>query len=122
MEYVILFITTFILVYLFYYLFVIKKENALKKMKQGKEFKLLSRLGNINLDKYDVKRVSKAIALSNSFIISVMVTFEIVMTIFIENFYAWIIISSIIALILLVPLIMGVYKFTGKRLKKEGKK
>lgn len=122
MEYVILFITTFILVYLFYYLFVIKKDNGLKKMRQGKEFKLLSRLGNVNLDKYDVKKVSKAIALSNSFIISVMVTFEIVMTIFIENFYAWIIISSIIALILLVPLIMGVYKITGKILKKEGKK
>lgn len=122
MEYVLLFITTFILVYLFYYLFVIRKEIALKKMKQGKEFKLLSRLGDIKLDSYDIKKVSKAIALANSFIISVMVTFEIVMTIFIENFYLWLIVSSILALILLVPLIMIVYKITGKKLKKEGSK
>lgn len=122
MEYVLLFITTFILVYLFYYLFVIRKENALKKMKQGKEFKLLSRLGDVKLDSYDIKKVSKAIALANSFIISVMVTFEIVMTIFIENFYLWLIVSSILALILLVPLIMIVYKITGKKLKKEGSK
>lgn len=122
MEYVLLFITTFILVYLFYYLFVIRKENALKKMKQGKEFKLLSRLGDVKLDSYDIKKVSKAIALANSFIISVMVTFEIVMTIFIENFYLWLIVSSVLALILLVPLIMIVYKITGKKLKKEGSK
>ncbi len=122
MEYVLFFVITFILVYLLYNLFVIRKEKALKKMKSSKDVLLLCKLGEINIDSVNLKALVNKLSLFNSLLISLMGTIILIINNYITNFYLWIIISSILSILLLIPSIIFGYKFIGKIIKKEGKK
>ena len=121
MAYILFFIIGFIIVYLFYSIFVIRKSNALKKMRNSKELKLLCRLNKIKVTDDNLKELVKNLAIGNAFIISFMATLIIILERYISNFYLWIILSALIALVLLVPLIIGTYKIAGKLIKKERK-
>lgn len=123
MVYIIFFISSFIIMNLFYYIFVINKEKALKNMKKGKELLLLAKIGKVDLNKVDLKESVKLVTLSNSFIIAVMGTLVMLLSDYIEDFYLWLIISSISAIIILIPFIMVVYRLIGKKLNnKKGKR
>ena len=121
MEYLLFFIIVFIVIYLGYYLFVIRKDKALKKMKESKDVLLLGKINKIDITKYDIKIVTKLLALSNAFIISLVGTGVLLLTLVIKNFYLWILVCSVGAIIILIPLIMLIYKIVGIKLKKEGK-
>ena len=121
MDILLFFVGAFLVSYLFYFIFVIHKANALKKMQTSKEVKLLCQLGKIDKDKVDFKRLVVALALANSFIIALMGSLIMLLNKFIANFYVWLITGAIIALILLIPLIIGTYKVVGKLIKKEKK-
>ncbi len=119
MTYILFFIGTFLCVYIFYNLFVIQKEKALKKMRNGKEIKLLIRLSGLDVDKCSLKKVVNSLALTNAFIISLIGTIILLIGEYIDNFYIWIIVSVIVGLILLIPLITGLYKLIGKKMKER---
>ena len=120
-SYLIFYLVAFILVYLIYELFVIRKENALNKMKKSKDVLILSRLSELDVEKVNFKKLVRLLALTNAFIISTMSTLVLLLNKVITNIYLWIIIGSIGALVVLIPLIMICYKFIGKKMKKEGK-
>ena len=120
-SYLIFYLVAFILVYLIYELFVMRKENALNKMKKSKDVLILSRLSELDVEKVNFKKLVRLLALTNAFIISTMSTLVLLLNKVITNIYLWIIIGSIGALVVLIPLIMICYKFIGKKMKKEGK-
>lgn len=120
-SYLVFYLVAFILVYLIYELFVIRKENALNKMKKSKDVLILSRLSKLDVEKVNFKKLVRLLALTNAFLISTMSTLVLLLNKVITNIYLWIIIGSIGALVVLIPLIMICYKFIGKKIKKEGK-
>ena len=120
-SYLIFFIISYILVYLIYELFVIRKENALNKMKKSKDVLILSRLSDLDIEKVNFKKLVRLLALTNAFIISSMSTLVLLLNKIITNFYIWIIVGCVLSLVVLIPLIMICYKLVGKKIKKEGK-
>ncbi len=119
MELLLFFIVAFILINLFYKIFVINKDNALNKMKTSKEVVLFCRLNKLDVNKLELKRLIRTLSFTNAFIIALMGTFVLVLNKYISNFYLWLILSAIIVIIILIPVIILVYKFIGKKLKKE---
>ncbi len=122
MSYLLFFVVLLVLIYFFYDIFVIRKENALLKMRNSKEIKILEQLGKINVKNYDLKKVVRILSIGNAFIISTISTVIIIMSDYIKNFYIWILVGAIMAFIVLIPFIILVYKLIGKILKKERSK
>ena len=91
-------------------------------MKSSKDVLLLCKLGEINIDSVNLKALVNKLSLFNSLLISLMGTIILIINNYITNFYLWIIISSILSILLLIPSIIFGYKFIGKIIKKEGKK
>lgn len=121
MEYILFFVILYIIVFASYYLFVVRKEKALKKMKESKDVLLLGKINKINITKYDIKKVTTLLGLANAFIVALVGTGVLLMTLVIKNFYIWLLVCSLGAIIVLIPLIILVYKIVGIKLKKEGK-
>ena len=121
MEYIIFFISAFLIIYLFYNVFVIKKENALKRMKNSKDVMLVSKIGKVDIEKVDLKKLVQLLGLTNAFIISTIGTIMLLLGIFIKSFYLWIIVVFILSIVLLVPMIFICYKLLGKKINKEGR-
>ena len=121
MEYILFFIIVFIIINISYYIFVIRKERALTNMKKSKEVLLLGKINKIDITKYEIKKVVKLLGCSNAFIVAFLGTIVLLLTKLIKNFYLWILICSIGAIIVLIPLILIIYKIVGSILKKEGK-
>lgn len=119
MEFLLFFLIAFVLVNLFYNIFVIRKDNALKKMKTSKEVVLFCKLNKLDVNKLDLKSLVKTLSCTNSFIISLMGTFVLALNKYISNFYLWLILSAIVVIIILIPVIILAYKFIGKKIKKE---
>ena len=118
MSYIIFFISSFLFIFLFYKLFVIRKENALNRMKNSKDVLLVCKIGNVNIENIDFKRFVKLLAATNAFIISLTCTIVILICNMISNFYIWIIVSALIGLVLLIPMIFISYKQLGKIINK----
>ena len=121
MIYLLFFIISFILIYILYDLFVIRKKKALKKMKNSKDMLLLCRVGKIDIDKVDIKKVTRYLCLTNSFIVSFVCTLALLLNNVIKNFYIWILSSSLLAILSLIPMILLLYKLIGKKIMKEGR-
>lgn len=113
MREVVLSILVFIILYLFYYITVIRRQKKLDKFMEGMEVTYLKGRYKIDLRKVNKKRLASIIALTNSFIISLTV---LIVTL-VDNY----ILKLMIAFIVLFPLIIILYHIIGTRLsKKEG--
>ena len=121
MIYLLFFLISFFLIFIIYEIFVIRKEKALKKMKNSKDMLLLCKIGKIDIEKVDLKIITRYLCLCNSFIVSLMGTIALLLNKFIRNFYIWILVSSLLSMIVLLPLILSLYKLVGKKIKKEGR-
>ena len=103
-----LFLISYLLVYGIYYFFVIRRPEKLKKFQNSMEFNYLKRVGHVDLKKLDHVWLSKKVAASNAFIISIVA------------FFASVIPNSILALLisflLLIPTILITYYILGKYL------
>ena len=109
---VLLFLGTFLIVFIFYLLFVIRRGKYLNKFLEGKEIKYLKKVYKVKVNKQNEKKVALLIALSNSFIISVAVTIVcLVKNIFLQVIVGFV---SVIVLILLCYHIIGKV-FGGKK-------
>lgn len=113
MKQLILWLTIFIAVYLFYLLFVILRKKKLELFKNNIGFSYLVKVYKLNTKKIDTKEIAHIIALANSFIIAT--TFVVID--FINNFY----LKMFVALILLILLQLLIYHIIGKCLKRRDK-
>lgn len=110
----VLFIVTFIIVFLIYLIFVVRREKYLEKFINGKEIGYLKKVYKIKVKKSDYKSLATLVALTNSFIIAISVTIvSLFKNIFIEILVGF---GTVLVLILVCYHIIGkIYQ------KKEGK-
>ena len=118
---IILFISLFLVVYLMYYLFVIRSKKAMIKMQNGKEMLFLKRNYHLDYDKLDTKKVANSVALINAFIISFTTVVVCLLNSWISNFYLWLICSMFMAIVILFPLIIILYHLIGTHYNKKQK-
>lgn len=111
MDKIFLFFLSFIIVYLFYFLFIIISKKGRKKLKEGIEARFLQKVCQVKIEEIKDTSFAQLIALTNSFIVS----FTFFVTSFIDNF----IFQILIAFTLFVLLIIFIYQGVGKCLKKK---
>ncbi len=121
MEEFIVWIVMFLIIYLFYELFVIRKTKVLQNMKDGKELSLLAKKYQLDYEKLDLKSVVRVVALANALIISTVVTIVCLLDNFISNWLLWMISVLVVGIILLIPSILIVYGRIGKYYQKKQK-
>ena len=106
MKEVLLYLLIFLLVYLFYIVFVYKRENVFKKFPNGKEMSYLKYRYKVKVNTTNIKKISQSIFLANSFILATTVT---LVSLF-ENLW----LEILIGLIALITLILLTYHIIGK--------
>ena len=117
----VLFVCLFILVYLFYYLFVIRSKKAMTKLQDGKEMTFLNRNYHLDYTKLNPKKIANAIALANSFILSFTTVIVCILNDWIKNFYLWLLACMLMAFVILFPLIIILYHLIGSHFSKKQK-
>ena len=112
-----------VVIYLFYELFVIRKDKALENMKRGTELTLLKRKYKLDLGRLSVKKLVRVIGITNAFIISTVVSIVCLLQDFIESTLLWMLAVIGVGIVLLIPLILICYSLIGKHYQKvqEGK-
>jgi hypothetical protein len=113
MKYIIWFLVSFTVVYLFYFVTVILQKKRYEKFKSSNQVMFFVKKYKLNIEKIDIKKFIKIISFTNSFIIAL--TFTIVANI---NNY---ILMLLIGFILIIPITLICYHFIGNYLKKESK-
>ncbi len=111
MKHIILFIMTYIFVFLIYQIFIVRNKRRNSK-KRPMEINYLIQKYNIDISKINYKKLLKVVALISSLDISIIVT---IATLF-DNY----LIQIIIVFVLVIPTIMISYSFVGKYYKKGG--
>lgn len=118
---IVIFVCLFLIVYLFYYIFVIRSEKTLEKMHSGKEMVFLKNNYKLDYGKISIKKVVNSIALTNSFIISFTTVIVCLLNEWISNFYLWLLCCMFMAIVILFPLIIILYHFIGTHYRKKQK-
>ena len=113
MEYLLIFVITFIFIYLVYYLFVIHKKKTLIKWQNGKEMTYLKKVYKIKIKESNLKTFAHIIALDNAFIVALTLTIISVL----KNF----IVQMLVGFIVLSILIILTYHIIGKYFQKKGR-
>lgn len=113
MEYIICFLISFIIVYLFYFVTVIIQKKRYDKFKKSNQVMYFVNKYKLNVNKIDIKKFIKIISLTNSFIISL--SFAVIVKI--ENN----LLGLLVGLIVLIPSMLICYHFIGTYFKKEEK-
>lgn len=114
-----LWVGMFVLIYLFYELFVIRKEKVLENMKEGKELSLLSKKYKLDYSKINMKELVRRIALANAFILSTVVSLVSLLQNWISNFLLWMVAVLVVGMLLLIPFILIVYSKIGRYYQKK---
>ena len=70
----ILFLVTFVVVFLIYLLFVIRRKKYLDKFIKGKEINYLKKVYKIRIKESEYRGLAMLVAITNSFIIAISVT------------------------------------------------
>lgn len=114
MGYIILFLASFLVVYLAYLLTVILNKKKLEKFKTSNQALIFVKRYKLKLTDKNVKLLATLIALSNAFIIATAIT--------IVELIKNIILKLIVAFLVIIPLILILYSLIGKyMLKKENR-
>ena len=114
MKYVVMFVVSFLVVYLAYLFTVILNNKKLKKFKTSNQALYFVKRYNVKVDDKNVKLLANLIALSNAFIISTtLVIIELV-----SNY----ILKVLVAFVVIIPLILVLYHIVGLVMLKRGNK
>ena len=108
-----LFLVTFVVVFLIYLLFVIRRGKYLDMFIKGKEISYLKRVYKIKIKESDYKAIARLIALTNSFIIATSVA--------IVSLFKNIFIEIVVGFVTVMALILICYHIIGTIYKKEGR-
>lgn len=100
-----LFVGTFLVVFIFYLLFVIRREKYLDKFTQGKEITYLKKVYKVKVNDKNKRKIALLVALSNSFIIS--------FTVAIVCLFKSIILQIVVGFITVIILILVCYHIIG---------
>jgi len=114
MKYLILFLFSFFIIYLMYFLIVVRRDKGIEAFKTGKQVLFFKNAYNLDLNKLNYKKFANSLALVNAFIIAFTVT--------IIDLIDGYTMKLLVGFIILVPLILICYYVLGKIYKKkEGK-
>lgn len=112
MRELILFFMTFVVVFLIYQLFIVRKYKKIKNKKQLPEISYLVNKYHIDLNKINYNKLLNIVSIVSSFDIALLVSVSLLTeSIFME---------MVIALVLAVPTIIISYSFIGRYYKKKG--
>ena len=114
MNYILLFILSFLLIYFVYFIVIINRKKGLESFKKGKQLEFFIKTYKLDKKKLNIKKFANSLALTNSFIMALTIT---IME-FIDN----LIIKLLLCVIILTALMLLMYNYLGKTYKKkEGK-
>ena len=106
-----IFLFCFVIVYLFYYLVIVRRKQGLEAFKVGKQLQFFVNVYKLDPKKLNLKKFANSLAIANAFIIAFTVT--------IIEFFDNLIIKLLVGFIILLPLILLVYYILGKIYKKK---
>ena len=114
MEILYTFLICFIIIYGIYYLVIIRREKGMESFKKGKQLEFFKTVYKINVKKIDIKKFANSLALTNAFIMSLVISIiELI-----DNT----ILKMLTGFVLLIVLMVLFYKVLGNYYKKkEGK-
>lgn len=114
MDKILLFIISFLVVYLVYFLVVVSRKKGLEAFRNGKQLLFFKTAYNLNIDKLDCKKFANSLSITNAFIIAFTIT--------VIEFFESNIVKLGVGFALLIPLILVCYYILGNVYKKkEGK-
>ncbi len=114
MEFLLVFVFCFVVVYLVYYSVIVFRKKGLEAFKKGKQVLFFKNAYHLDLNKLNYKKFANSLSLVNAFIIALTVTV-------VELFDA-LIWKLLVGFLVLIPLILICYYVLGKIYKKkEGK-
>jgi len=113
MRELILYLFMFIITYLFYFIFVLKRDNVLKKFPNGKEISYLKYRYGIKVNESNLKSISNKVFLANSFILST--------TVYIVSLFDNLLMELILGIITCLVLILLLYHLIGVYYKRKQK-
>lgn len=113
MVQVIIFLVSFLFVYLIYYFMVLRKEDKLGKFKTSTEVNYLKKVYHIKVNKFDMKWFARKVILMNSLIISIAA----LLATLVDNM----ILMILLGFVVLFPAILGGYHILGKYLQQKQK-
>lgn len=114
MKYIGLFIFSFLIVYLVYYLIVVRRDKGMEAFKKGKQVLFFKNAYNLDLKKLNYESFAKSLSFTNAFIVA----FTVTIIEFIEGY----VLKLLVGFVILIPLILVCYYILGKSYKKkEGK-
>ena len=105
-------LATFVLVYFVYYIILKRRAKDKVKLMESTEILYLKMKYKVNFEKLPEKKLIKTISLGNAFTIAFVYL--------LMSFINLGLIKLLIAVIFLIPTIIGVYHLIGKHLKKGG--
>ena len=113
MHYLGLFVASFCLVYVVYYVFVIARRKSLEKLKKSKSMDYFKQLYKIDPNKINVKEFANIFGVANAFIISIILT--------IVEVFDNVLLKLVVAALIMIPTIYFVYSLVGKHYAKDKK-
>lgn len=114
MEFLLVFVFCFVVVYLVYYSVIVFRKKGLEAFKKGRQVLFFKNAYHLDLNKLNYKKFANSLSLVNAFIIALTVTV-------VELFDA-LIWKLLVGFLVLIPLILICYYVLGKIYKKkEGK-
>lgn len=111
MKEILFYLGSMLLIFLGYYIFVIKNKKRLEKFSHNTYVSYLIGVYKLDIKEISIKQLAKAIAMINSFIIAT--------TVFIVGFINSLIIKLILGFIVLIPLQLLMYHIVGKTFQKR---
>ncbi len=113
MIYLMAFIISFLFIYLFYFLTVIIQRKKHEKFKKSNQVMYFVKRYKLDINKIDIKQFVNIISVANSLIIAIAFT----STFLVENIF----LQLLVGLLVLIPLLLIIYDFIGKYLKRKCK-
>lgn len=111
MEYILVFMFCFLVIYLLYLFIIVLRKKGLEKFKTSKQLEYFKLKFKLDMNKINFKSFAHSIALTNAFIIA----FTVTAIDFIDN----LILKLLVGFIILLPLMYFLYGMLGKYYKKK---
>ena len=102
---------SFILIFIVYYILILRNEKTLEKFKKSTEILYLKKLYKIKINQHNLKSIAYKVVLANCLIIS--------LTIYIVSIVDNIALKIFVSMGVMIPLIIIIYHILGKTLKEK---
>lgn len=114
MNYVYLFLISFVIVYLMYYLVIVARKKGLEAFKTGKQLMFFKNAYKLDISKLNCKKFANSLSLVNAFIIAITIT--------IIEIFDKMVVKLLVGFVIIIPVMLIMYYILGKIYKKkEGK-